>query len=98
MSTNTPCQAIEEAKILSLYYDGYNRNVEVHAVGYSTQRNPVMRVWQVSGGSQSGNTTGWKLMRLDKASSMALSDDPSDAPREGYKKGDSAMVEIVCEV
>ena len=44
--------------MLELRYDGYSRCLEVHAVGYSTAGHPLMRAWQVSGGSSSGERTG----------------------------------------
>lgn len=98
MSTSLPCEALNLALCLEITYDGYERIVEVHAVGYTKHGNAVMRVWQVSGGSESGEGTGWKLMRLEKVGSMNISDIKSQAPRVGYKNGDSAMSEITCEV
>lgn len=98
MNTATPCEALNSGHCLEINYDGYERTVEVHAVGYTSKRNLVMRVWQVRGGSESGEVTGWKLMSLDKANSMNISDEKSQAPRAGYKSGDSAMEEIICEL
>lgn len=90
--------AIDKKKLMSLTYDGVERLVEVHAVGISGQNNPVMRVFQISGGSQSGEKDGWKLMKLSKAANFRLMDFPSEAPREGYAADDSAMKEIFREV
>lgn len=92
------CDALRQGKVLELQYDGFSRRVEVHAVGYSKAGNPVMRVWQIGGGSASGESTGWKLMRLDEAIRANISSEPSQAPREGYRSGDAAMVSITCEL
>lgn len=98
MNTSAACEALNKKLILQVRYDGYFRNVEVHAVGYTQDGNAVMRVWQVSGGSESGERTGWKLLRLDEASSFGLSEDSSSAPRKGYRRGDKAMSRIVCQL
>lgn len=98
MSISTVVQAIQNGQCLELHYDGYDRVVEAHAVGYTNDRNEVMRVWQVSGGSSSGQTTGWKLMRLDEATSLRISNQNSEAPRDGYKRGDKQMADIIEEI
>jgi len=67
-------------------------------VGYSKAGHAIMRAWQVSGGSASGKRAGWKLMRLDEASGASISNEPSQAPRRGYKRGDAAMSRILCEI
>lgn len=95
--SGTPCAALRAGVCLQLNYDGHHRVVEVHAVGSTADGNDVMRVWQVSGGSNSGDM-GWKLMRLDEASSLALTKTPSHAPRQGYRRGDKQMAMIVCQV
>ena len=98
MWTETACKALREKKILDLRYDGYSRCVEVHAVGYAKTGAALMRAWQVRGGSSSGERTGWKLMRLDEALGAAISDESSSAPRPGYRRGDPAMMRIICEI
>ncbi len=98
MLIDIACQALRQCKVLELRYDGYGRCLEVHACGYTKQGHAVLRGWQVSGGSKSGERQGWKLMRLDEASAAHLSDQASEAPRKGFKLGDPAMARIVCEV
>ena len=97
MWATVACQALRAGKCLELRYDGFSRVVEVHAVGVTKDGNEVMRVWQIRGGSQSGERTGWKLMRLDEAFTAHMIDEKSDAPRTGYKRGDPAMQTIVCQ-
>ena len=98
MWVDTACDALRRKRLLELTYDGYSRSVEVHAVGWSKDGHAIMRAWQVRGGSVSGERTGWKLMRLDEAAASRVLDEPSEAPRRGYKRGDAAMARIACEL
>lgn len=98
MWINQACDALHQGVVLELRYDGYARWVEVHAAGYTQDGNAVMRAWQVRGGSASGNNVGWKLMRLDEAIGAHLTNERSSAPRPGYRRNDSAMARIVCQL
>ena len=98
MWSQTACQALNSGLVLQLQYDGYIRDVEVHAVGYSKEGNAVMRVWQIAGGSASNEPVGWKLLRLDEASGAFVTKQKSMAPRNGYNRGDKAMSRIVCRL
>ncbi|RWM70819.1 MAG: hypothetical protein EOR81_32305 [Mesorhizobium sp.] len=92
------CESLRQGKCLELRYDGFNRVVEVHAVGTTQDGNGIMRIWQVRGGSNSGERAGWKLMRLDETFSAHMIDEESKAPRTGYKRGDKAMEFISCQI
>jgi len=98
MDTHTACEALRSGRCLEIHYDGYTRIVEVHAVGYSTEGHALMRVWQVRGGSASGERAGWKLLRLDETRGHVLTSESSAAPRHGYRSTDSAMTRIVCRL
>lgn len=98
MTTQEACQALKNNRRLEIRYDGYARVVEVHAVGKSKEGHGLMRVWQVRGGSVSGERAGWKLLRLDETCGHALLDEESDAPHPGYKRGDAAIATIVCRI
>lgn len=37
-------------------------------------------------------------MSLAEARSAVISDEQSDAPRKGYKRGDPALARIICEI
>lgn len=98
MWKDQPCGALRAGKRLQLSYDGFMRVVEVHAVGTSKDGNAIMRVWQVRGGSQSGEPQGWKLLRLDEARGGQILDEKSQAPRPGYRHGDGTMASINCQL
>lgn len=98
MISRTACEALRSGKRLELRYDGYSRIVEVHAVGVTQDGNGIMRVWQVRGGSNSGERQGWKLFRLDEAFSAHMIDEESEAPRRGYARGDKVMRTISCQI
>ena len=98
MRSSIACEALRTGKCLELRYDDFARIVEVHAVGASSDGRELMRVWQVRGGSSSGEPSGWKLMRLDEARSAQVTEHDSWAPREGYKRDDPALREIICQV
>jgi len=98
MLAEIACEALRRRKILELKYDGFSRCVEVHAVGVSKTGHIVMCCWQVRGGSVSNEPIGWKLMKLADVSSAVVINEPSQAPRLGYRKGDSRMVQITCEI
>lgn len=98
MIHNLPSIAGQSGVCLRLQYDGYSRVVEVHAVGISTAGNACMRVFQVRGGSVSNEPVGWKMMVLDKAFTMHLTEEVSQAPRPGYAKNDRGMETIFWQV
>lgn len=97
-SIDISTEALRQKKRLQLNYGGHRRTVEVHTIGTSKKGKTIIRVWQTEGESVSGESTGWRLLNLDKATELALTEEASAAPRLGYKKGDPAMAEIVAEL
>lgn len=98
MIHSLPVAALQANVCLRLQYDGFVRIVEVHAVGISTAGNPCMRVWQVRGGSVSNEPVGWKMMTLDKAFTMHLTEEVTQCPRQGYAKNDRGMSRIFAQL
>jgi predicted DNA-binding transcriptional regulator YafY len=98
MDTSQACEALRSKCRLELKYSGRDRIVEVHAVGYTKEERPIMRAWQVRGGSASGDSSGWKLFRLDEIESAKTLQEISEAPRSGYHRGDPMISRIVCEL
>ena len=98
MLVQVACEALRSGHVLELQYGGYVRLVEVHAVGFTKDDNPITRVWQVSGGSVSDEPVGWKLLRLDEAKGAVVTHQKSLAPRPGYKPGDPVMQQLTCQL
>lgn len=94
MIPDLPLIALNTGVRLELRYSGFHRVVEVHAVGESLAGNPCMRVYQVRGGSVSNEPVGWKMMVFDKTFSMHLTEEISQAPRQGYAVNDRGMRRI----
>lgn len=86
-------QAIRERKILELRYHGYSRIVEPHAYGRDKNGDEILRCYQTSGGSESGERIGWKLLKLRDVFSLHLSKDIFSIKPE-YKRNDKAMIYI----
>ena len=99
MLAATACRALRDARRLHIPYGGHERTIEVHAVGRSGKGRHVMLAWQVRGGSASGASSGWKMLRLDEVRSSRIVDEPSDAPRPGYRRDEGTMTGgIICQL
>ena len=84
---------------MSIEYDGLTRLVEPHAVGVTKAGRPCLRVYQVHGGSLSGEHQGWKMMTMEKIFTFPkIIDIRTDGPREGYRRGDLGMKTIFKEL
>jgi len=92
------CQAIEQGRVIRFHYDGGTRDVEPHVHGFGQDGAELMRGYQVSGFSRSGQTTGWKLFRLDEVRAMALTDRSFASARDGYEPNDPLLASIHCRL
>ena len=86
------CQAKTLKKCVRIYYDGHVRTVEVHIVGrHKNAGNQLLRGFQVFGGSNSNQQTGWKLFYIRGISHCFITNLDSKAPRPQYNPNDPAM-------
>ncbi len=83
-------QAIQQRKVLELRYHGYSRIAEPHAYGRDKYGDEILRCYQTSGGSESGERAGWKLLKVREVFSLHLTDKTFLA-RPEYKRNDKAM-------
>ncbi len=86
-------QAIRQREVLELRYHGYSRFVEPHAYGRDKDGDEIMRCYQTSGGSESGERVGWKLLKVREVYSLHVSNS-NFSVRPEYKRNDKAMVYI----
>lgn len=90
--------AIQNKHLLSFFYDGYQRIVEPHTYGIDTKGHKALRAYQVSGGSESGQRTGWKLFHVNDIRSLSVLTEQFSCPRPKYKRGDTAFSTIYAEL
>lgn len=91
------CDAINERKIIELRYSGYSRVVEPYAYGRDKSGDEILRCFQISGGSESGERSGWKLLKVREIFALQ-STSLSFGTRAEYKRGDKAMEYIFCQI
>lgn len=89
--------AISEKKLLELRYNGYMRTVEPHAYGRDKNGDQVLRCFQTSGGSDSGERVGWKLLKVADAYAIHMLNQTFQQ-RPEYKRNDKAMNYIFCQL
>ena len=83
--------AVRTQTMLRIWYDPGERIVEPHALGWSSKGDMLLRAFQVSGVSNSGEHENWKLFRVDRLTAVDTDSSTFDGPRPGYRRGDRAM-------
>ena len=94
-------EAITKKRLLRLWYNGGTRIVEPHAIGCGTKQHDLVRVYQTEGHSEHGQHSGWKLMIASgwkAVSKLELLPEKFNQPRDGYKRGDKAMLSIYAQL
>ena len=89
------CRAIENCHLIELRSRWGSRKVEPHAYGRNDNGHELLRAYQISGASESGERQGWKLFRLDEITSLHVLEDGFSGARRGYKRGDKALDEWI---
>jgi len=90
------CMALESGKCLDVQYETFSRLVEVHRVGISPQGAHILSGWQIRGPAD--ERAGWKLLNLDEAVGLTLTDTPSRAPRPDDRRGAKHFIGIICQL
>ena len=92
------CEAINDRKLLSFYYDGYSRKVEPHTAGTDKKGHDALRAYQVSGGSESGEYVGWKMFHVSEMQNIIVLHEQFNGPRPKYKRNDIGFSHIRCQL
>ena len=98
MKNSLLAQAVTDRRLVELRYHGFSRTVEPHAYGVDNKGVEKLRFWQVSGGSESGESAGWKLLNVGDIGSSTLSEDAFQGARPRYKRDDPAMLHIYAQL
>ncbi|MEM5871894.1 MAG: hypothetical protein QW051_03405 [Candidatus Aenigmatarchaeota archaeon] len=93
------CEAIKSKRIIKFNYDGFERVVEPHTCGiHKATGNVVLSAYQVGGYSSSEKIPYWRLYVVDKITDLEITNEIFIEPRPGYRRGDSRMSIIYCEI
>jgi predicted DNA-binding transcriptional regulator YafY len=87
------CQAIRKKQRISFSYHGKNRKGEPQCCGVTTASKEGARIYLLEGGRRPE-----QLFTLSEIESLTLIDEFFDKPGPNYKKNDSAMKEIFCQL
>lgn len=83
--------AIVRRHRLEIDYPPGKRIVEPHVLGRSREGNLLLRAFQTSGASASGEHHNWKLFRVDRMGTVHDTGEKFAGPRPQYNPDDSAM-------
>lgn len=86
-------KAIKMKQRMQFTYNGKVRYVEPQCYGVGTKDTELLRVHQLSGGSERE-----PLFNVSKIEDLEFLDEFFEKPGPNYKKGDSAMKIIYCEL
>lgn len=97
------CDAIKNRNVIQFNYTGDSvvgmRIVEPHQVGYSKAGNLTLSAWFLSGASESGKGSGFRLYRLSEINTLTVLEQRFDGPRPDYKPGPNKIIRNVqCEL
>lgn len=92
------CAAIARRRRLRVVYDGGERIIEPFCYGIGRDGQGLLRAWQVSGHSRSGQRTGWKLLRVDWMRQLWCTGEGFGALRRGYDPVDPAILCVEARV
>jgi hypothetical protein len=87
------CDSIRDRRRMRFTYNGRTRLVEPQCYGIGSRGTELLRVHQIQGGSQRE-----PLFDVSKMSDLVALADHFEKPGPNYKKNDSAMTRIFCQL
>lgn len=90
--------AINTKHLLRLEYHGYYRLVEPHTYGINQKDHEALSCYQVAGGSESNELEGWKLLLINEAHSILITNKKFLNSRDGYKPNTKTMKRIYAQL
>jgi len=90
------CAALEKGCCLEIRFEDCTRIVEVHRVGISPHGAHILSGWQIRG--PANERPGWKLLNLDEALELSVTEIMSRAPRPDYRRGAKQFIGIICQL
>ena len=94
----TICDAINNRRLITFFYDGYSRTVEPHTAGIDKKGHEALRAYQIRGGSESGEFSGWKMFHVSEMQNISVLQEQFEGPRPKYKRNDSGFRNIRCQL
>ncbi len=89
------CQAIRAKSTISFVFEGKLRTAEPFTLGYHKDTgNMVLSAYCLTG----GNSQPWDMYKVSNLSKVSILNGRTNPNRAGYKKNDSRMKQILCEL
>ncbi|WP_406626127.1 hypothetical protein [Acidovorax sp. SDU_ACID1] len=91
-------EAINKRQLVELRYSGWSRSVEPHTYGVDSKGEEKLLCWQISGGSDSGERQGWKLLNISDIRATTMSEVSFPNSRPGYARDKPPMRRIYAQL
>lgn len=91
-------KAINEKRLLSVFYDGGERKIAPCCYGNGRKGQELLRCWQISGFSQSGEIPAWKLMTVEKMQNVQILDESFTTPAGYDTAGDKTIPHVIAKI
>lgn len=92
------CRGVRERRLVTLSYGDSERLVEPYVFGDDHAGDRLLSAYQLSGGSASGQTRGWKTFRMDRITRVELTGEHFHGTRPEYREDDGAFARVICRV
>lgn len=95
---NKICTAIRSKKLLRFRYNEGNRTVESYCYGETKNGKELLRAYQITGYSESGERIDWKLFSVKKLKNIRVLEENFTGRRPDYNPNDPVIEKVYCRV